>query len=279
MAGSAGSGSNANQFKDPSCLVIDANDIMYICDHHNNRVQRWVIGASSGTTLAGAGATTTPHAQALTFDKNGYMYVTSHEMNSVLQFAPNASTGTLVAGSTSKGGAATQLEGPTDMYVDIDLNIYITDAKNDRVMKWAPNATRGVPIINSSLIGGAKGIVPVPNTTNQIYLSDETKKAIYLWTFNAASPNLTLTQVTSSTLPILSSVQRMNFDNASNLFVADQSADRIVMFCLNSTIGFPVVGEGGTTPAVTEPLDMAFDSRGDLYVLLKANLIVKYPRL
>ncbi|CAF0799245.1 unnamed protein product [Adineta steineri] len=47
------SGSSANQLKNPSCLYIDNNNTLYICDHDNNRIQKWIQGATTGTTVAG----------------------------------------------------------------------------------------------------------------------------------------------------------------------------------------------------------------------------------
>ena len=281
IAGKPAGGSDADELKNPSCLYIDANDTMYICDHHNDRVQKWVIGAPNATTVAGAnagtGATATSHAQSLTFDKNGDMYVTGHALDKVLRYSGNSVIGTAVAGSTS-GSTNDKFNEPTDLYVDDNFNLYVVDSKNNRVMKWAQNATIGTPVISSSLINGVKGILPVPGNPDQVYLSDE-GGSIYLWSFNASSPNMTLFNVTSSSSPRLGKVQRMNFDTQKNLFVADKDENRVVMYCMNSTVGFPVVGESGTTPAVTSPMDVAFDSKGNLYVALDGNVIVRYIRL
>jgi len=46
---------------------------MYIPDHHNERVQMWLKGATSGTTIASktlTGGTDVKHAEYLTVDKN-----------------------------------------------------------------------------------------------------------------------------------------------------------------------------------------------------------------
>lgn len=254
---------------------------MYICDHHNDRVQKWLSGASNGTTIAGKtagpGATEIPHVQSLAFDRNRKMYVTGHKLTTVLAYSPNSFNGSIAAGGNS--GGANQLNEPTDLYVDHDLNIYIVDSKNNRVVKWAPNATSGTPVISSNTMASVNGMLPVPNTTNQVYLSNEANKAIYLWTFGSSNPNVTLNQVNSMTSSTLGKVQRMNLDSQTNLFVADKDQHRVVMYCVNSTIGYPVVGESGTTPQLKSPMDIAFDSRGNLYVVSEENVVIRYTRL
>ncbi|CAF1132863.1 unnamed protein product [Rotaria sordida] len=283
VAGASSAGSGATQFKDPSCLYIDTNGTLYVCDHHNDRVQKWAKGASSGVTVAGStagsGATAVPHAQSLTFDKYGNMYVTSHELDKVLRFPPNSFTGTTVAGSSSSGSGLDDLNDPTDMVVDNNLNLYVVDTKNNRVIKWAPNATSGTPVISSTLIDGVQGILFAPGSSNQVYLSDSGQKCIYVWTFGASSPSITLSQVTNSTKTTLNEPQGIIFDSSNNLFVADKKNNRVVMYCVNSTVGIPVVGESGTSPVPTNAMDVAFDSDYNLYVVTEDDEVIKYARL
>ncbi|CAF4455331.1 unnamed protein product, partial [Adineta steineri] len=100
-------GTSANQLKNPSCLYIDNNNTLYICDHDNNRVQKWFQGASTTTTVAGSSTGTSGSTSILlnspidlTFDKNGFMYVVDNGNNRVQRFAPGSTSGTTVAGTT-----------------------------------------------------------------------------------------------------------------------------------------------------------------------------------
>jgi len=55
VAGSENStGTNATQLAAPTGLAIDSSRTLYIADRDNNRVQKWLNGASSGTTVAGS---------------------------------------------------------------------------------------------------------------------------------------------------------------------------------------------------------------------------------
>ena len=282
VAGTGTAGSAANQFDKSACIYIDANNTMYICDHHNSRIQMWVQNATSGVTIAGTGAgpgaTALPHPEYLTFDKNGYMYVSGHVLYSVQRFPPNSPNGSTIAGTGSAGNGLNQLDEPTDMVVDDDLNLYVVDMKNKRVMKWGSNATAGIVMISDNSIDGVHGMVFAPQSSNQVYLSDANQNGIYLWTFGAATPNLTLTQVNSARAT-LNQPWGLTQDRDSNLFVADKNNDRVVMFCANSTVGIPVVGETGTSPVTNAPMDVAFDSDSNLYVVLDGNVVIKYTRI
>ena len=199
-------------------------------------------------------------------------------LDSVQRFPPNSSNGSTIAGTGIAGNGLNELDGPTDMVVDADLNLYVVDMKNKRVMKWEPNATAGIVMISDNSIDGVHGMVFAPQSSNQVYLSDTNQNGIYLWTFGAATPNLTLTQV-NSTRATLNQPWGLTQDRYSNLFVADRNNDRVVMFCANSTVGIPVVGETGTSPVTNAPMDVAFDSDSNLYVVLDGNVVIKYTRI
>ncbi|CAF1215205.1 unnamed protein product [Adineta steineri] len=55
VAGGNGRGTASNQLNFPSAIHISQRDnSYYICDYHNNRIQRWAIGATYGVTIAGS---------------------------------------------------------------------------------------------------------------------------------------------------------------------------------------------------------------------------------
>ena len=274
-------GDQADRFKDPSCIHIDANDLIYICDHHNDRIQLWRTNGTTGTTVAGIGAgsspTELPHPEYLAFDKNGYMYVTGHTVASVQRFAPNSNQGVRVAGSSDAGTKLNQLKKPSALIVDDQLNLYVVDTGNERVMKWPANASTGTAVISNSRIAGVYGILLAPNSPNQFYLSDNTAGCIYLWAYGAANPTLTLNQVNGPSKPLKSPVG-MTLDRYQNLYVADYGNNRIVMYPMNSTVGIPVVVETSTAPILEKPMDVAFDSNMNMYVVLEKNMVIKYRR-
>ncbi|CAF4167583.1 unnamed protein product, partial [Rotaria sordida] len=113
VAGTGSAGTNANELHKPSCLYIDANSTLYICDYENNRIQKWLLGASNGTTVTGnsggslgSGLTELNKPMSIVFDKNGYMYVSDQENYRIQKYSPNSNVGTTVAGQTGSSGSS-----------------------------------------------------------------------------------------------------------------------------------------------------------------------------
>ena len=263
-----------NQLNNPGCIEIDANDTMYIGDHHNYRVQMWTKGATTGVMIIDT--TNADHPEALTFDKNGYLYLTGHYLQRVVRYPPDYSNFTIVAGVTNAGSSAlNNLDDSLGIDLDNDLNLYIAERGNKRVMKWAPNATSGTIVIGTGSTPKFYGLLLSLYSTNQAYVSSEEADAVYLWTFNAASPTVTLTQVNAST-STLSEPRGIEYDTYGNLYVADTKNKRIVMYCPNSTLGRVAVADS----TLNLPQDVAFDSNLNMYVVDNSDSqVVRYNRL
>ena len=75
-----GSGSKADQFSYPYGNFIDINQQWYIADTGNHRVQKWLPGATNGTTVAGitnlsgSNMTQLNNPIAVVVDNNGYVF-------------------------------------------------------------------------------------------------------------------------------------------------------------------------------------------------------------
>ncbi|CAF3546907.1 unnamed protein product [Rotaria sp. Silwood1] len=283
VAGTGVSGSTSNQFATTECLVIDANKTLYVCDHHNHRIQKWLLNATNGSTVAGTsaatGASDIGDPQYLVMDRDGYLYITGHVYDTVLRISPITFVATVVAGTSSSGSAYNQLDTPTDMLLDDYLNLYVVDSNNKRLMKWPQNSTTGTVVISNLNSNMIVGIQFASNSKNEFYLSDEKNNRVYLWEAGASTANITLNQVNSTSIGTLTGPHGITTDSDYNLYVADSGNNRVVLYCANSRIGIPVVGESGTTPTPIKPMDVAFDSDFNLYVALYDNKIVKYARL
>lgn len=264
VAGTGTGGSALNQFQEPGFIYITNNDTLYVCDHHNYRVQKWPKGATTGIRIVNTVNKTFDHPEGITFDKNGYMYITGHDYQRVLRFFPDFPNGTTVAGQAGTTGSTDYLlNDPLGMDVDDNLNLYIAERENKRVMKWAPSAASGTVMINAGL--KLYGLLLSLYTSNQVYVSSEDSNAVYLWTFGSTTPAVTLNIVNSSTTA-LNKPRGIKYDIYGNLYVADKENDRVVMFCANRTVGRVVVGGGGTSGTLSKPVDVAFDSEMNLYV-------------
>ncbi len=110
VAGLTGSpGVAANQFSHPFDVVLDSSNALYITDEQNQRVQKWLTNASTGTTVAGSSNATTGstldylnYPSVLLIDSSGNLYVADAGNHRVAYWPNGASSGTLVAGNGRK---------------------------------------------------------------------------------------------------------------------------------------------------------------------------------
>lgn len=111
LAGSATgvSGVTASLLSIAYSLALDASNAIYITDYANNRIQKWVTGASTGITVAGlangtmgASSTALQWPVGIVLDSSNNMYFTDRANHRVMYWANGASSGTVIAGITGK---------------------------------------------------------------------------------------------------------------------------------------------------------------------------------
>jgi sugar lactone lactonase YvrE len=90
-------------------VVLDSSNALYITDEQNQRVQKWLTNASTGTTVAGSSNATTGstldylnYPSVLLIDSSGNLYVADAGNHRVAYWPNGASSGTLVAGNGRK---------------------------------------------------------------------------------------------------------------------------------------------------------------------------------
>jgi sugar lactone lactonase YvrE len=192
----------------PNAVAFDTADNLYIADTHNNRIRE--VSAATGviTTVAGTGtagysgdggpATSAEldDASGVALDAAGNVYIADYLNNRVrmVSAATGAITtvaGTGTAGYSGDGGpaASAELNTPHDVVVDAAGNLYIADWGNNRVRRV--NAATGL-------------ITTVVGTGTAVYNGD----------------NITATSADLNPLGMV-------FDNAGNLYIADDSNARI----------------------------------------------------
>jgi NHL repeat len=273
-------------------LYIDINNTLYICDYSNDRIQKWIIGAPNGTTIAGnsngnSGSTATElnRPSGIDFDKNGYMYVADLNNHRIQRFAPGSFTGVTVAGTGVASTSTGALDTPTAVSVDNSFNMYITENGNNRFVLWPANASNSTILINGGAGGVANGQITFPydfildsTSSNRVYMSDETLNRVGLWTFGAGVANRTYTTANATAL---SAPRQILMDPCRNLYVADTNNNRVVVFYSNSTAAVTIVGTGsGSTPALNRASGIAFDSNYNLYVSsTNTHEVLKYARI
>ena len=96
VAGGNGMGSAANQLSHPSDIYLSRfSNSIYIADSYNNRIQKWEINGTVGTTVAGSPngtAGSTPYLMDLAYGlaidyEENYLYVSDSNNNRIQRFS------------------------------------------------------------------------------------------------------------------------------------------------------------------------------------------------
>ncbi|CAF3832133.1 unnamed protein product, partial [Rotaria sordida] len=255
IAGITGSpGSASNQLHTPYHLALDSTGSLYIGDSDNHRVQRYLKGASTGTTIAGQNATASNALTNLNYptgssgslnnqldqpygiarDSNtGTLYIADTNNNRIMSYASGASNGTLVAGGNGGGTGSTQLFGPRGIYFDSSSNsVIIANFGAHNIVRW---------------------------TLGQTY-----------WTLVAG-----ITGSFGSSSTQLNSPVGVTLDSMGNVYVADTVNHRIQLFLAGQSNGTTIAGitglSGSNATLLNTPFSVALDSQRNLYVADMGN--------
>ncbi len=257
---------------DPRGLAIDGAGNLYIADTGNNVIREinattHVITTIAGTGVAGPGSNgsalsaTLNAPEGVAVDPSGNVYVADTGNNLVREISGGQIT--TVAGDgytdsngngrfTGDGGAATSasLDHPLAVAFDSNGNIYIADSQNNRIREVFTSGAQSGDITTfagSSSVGyGGDG-------------GPATSAALY----------------TPSGLA---------FDPAGNLYISDTQNERIrkvyasgtqagdiTSVAGNGSLDFTGDNGSATSAAVYDPIGLAIDSQGDLFIAAALN--------
>lgn len=132
VAGGNGTGRNPNQLASPTGIFVDGKNNLYICDTDNTRIQKWAIGANSGTTVASL--YTNP--LGIYVDQTDHMYICDYTGYAVLKWRLGAPSGTVIAGGNGPGSNPNQIK-PVGIFMDDHNNLFVSDFDNARVIKFS----------------------------------------------------------------------------------------------------------------------------------------------
>jgi sugar lactone lactonase YvrE len=135
--GLASKGSNADQLSGLFGLFVTDNGILYITDHDNHRIQKWVLGATSGVTATGTGVVGSRLSQfkrpnSILVDSNECMYIADEGNDRILRWTAGANVGECIAGCSGNVGVdANQLYLPASIAFDSSGSMYVSDLENN----------------------------------------------------------------------------------------------------------------------------------------------------
>ncbi|CAF4111065.1 unnamed protein product, partial [Adineta steineri] len=210
-AGMECSGSTSNTLTNPRGIFVDTNLNLYVADCGNDRVQLFLSGQVTATTVAGstaAGTISLDCPSDVALDGGGYLFIVDSNNNRIIGSGPNGFRCIIACASTS-GSASNQLSSPSTFSFDSYGNIYVTDQGNSRVQKFMsiPNTTYPLSFnqpnfcpsttwytdavtFASSNIAGSGIFVSINNT---VYVANQPNNAIYVFLEGSSVPNRNLT--------------------------------------------------------------------------------------
>ncbi|CAF1214705.1 unnamed protein product [Rotaria sordida] len=188
-----GGSSDSNRLYNPSDIVLDSSNALYIADQSNNRVVKWIVGELTGTTVAGQASGTAGSAAYelnqpgdIFVDSSNQLYVADTNNHRVQLWSSGAFTGKTVAGNGasgwtliagyvgSSGSTSMTLLYPTDAIFDPMGNIYVADRNNERIQFFRASQPNGTTIAGATQSSDndcqAKQLLSIHDISSTIYI-------------------------------------------------------------------------------------------------------------
>lgn len=248
-----------SELKTPTGLTFDNYNNLFIADLANLRIRKVNLDTGSSITLIGKKSETEfPNIDAslggpfnVVFDNKGNLYISNNGDSRVNKVDFSTGIVTIIAGTKETGysgdeGAATiaQLANPTGLALDSKGNLYIADSGNERIRKV--NLSTG--IITTVAGTGERGF---------------TKDGVLAKFAELANPI------------------GLAVDKQDNLFFVDRGNNKVRKIDTStgmiSTIagtgeaGFSGDGELATNAQLANPTGLAFNKKGDLFIVDRGN--------
>jgi uncharacterized protein (TIGR03437 family) len=303
IAGSAPIGdgglATAAQLSSVQGVAADRSGNLYVSDTDNQRVRK-ISSAGVITTLAGNGtagfsgdggpaiAAQLNHPYGIAVDLAGNVYVADLDNNCVRRVTPDGAIATIAGtgrkGTSPDGGAATDaaLLAPRNVALDAAGNLFISEFEGHRVRKVSPDGristVAGTGVSGFGADGGAavKTQLAFPaglavDRTGVLYIADSQNQRVLkiLPGGNIATVVNGLTGTTALRTPLAVAV-----DAPGNICVVDATT---VVHCStaagvwinlagNGGMGFSGDGGPAASAVLSNPLDAALDSAGNLLI-------------
>ena len=285
------------EFKYPTSLACDTHGNIYVADPFNNCIRK-VTGPGQVSTFAGSGiegyidgpaGTAQFHAPTgVTCDPQGNVYVVDMYNHCVRKITPDGTVSTF-AGTGAQGfsngtGTLAQFNTPSGIAMDHNGNIYVADQGQSKIRKITPSAV--VSTLAGSTVGFADGTGSEAKFWGEYSVACDRQDNVYVADnhnsrIRKITPAGVVTTLAGSTAGSadgnastaqFTSPMGIACDAQGNLYVADRDNNNIRKITPSgtvSTLAGSVNGyaEGsGTTAQFNQPIGVACDAQGNIYV-------------
>ncbi len=274
----------------PASSLISPDGYVYVASFSSNSVIRYDAGSGSslGAFVDAADGVSGPLGIAL--DTSGNLYVANWGNSKILVISGRS--GTLFGVSVTANVMATLsssglLNHPYGLVFDLQDNLYIANeyANNILVLPNSSGTLFGVSVtVNTMAVLSSSSLLSSPrdlafDAKNNLHITSGNKILV----LPSSSGTLFGVPVTVNTMVVLSSSSLLNgpvgliFDLEDNLFIANQGNNNILVFPATSGVFFDVPVTANTmtilsqSSLISQPICLAFDSGGNLYIINYAD--------
>ncbi|CAM4917369.1 unnamed protein product [Rotaria socialis] len=291
-AGVGGSpGNNSSQLNTPADVSVDFSNTLYIADYGNNRIQKWLSGASNGTTVAGqasgisgSNATDLQHPAGILVDSTGNIYIADTNNHRIQFWAKGALSGVTIAGTGFMGVNNNQLEFPYFLALNENTKtLYISGHDNNRIMSYASGASVGTVAAGGNGFGTSYTQLEYPvglyldSLTNSLVVANSTAHNIVRWILgdNSWTQVAGISGIQGNSSSLLNLPMGVTFDPMGNMYVADAYNHRIQFFLSDQSEGRTIAGitssPGMNDIQLNTPYSIRLDNQLNLYVVDLGN--------
>jgi uncharacterized protein (TIGR03437 family) len=296
----------------PNGVAVDSAGNVYIVDSGNKRIRKisnGVISTVAGNGMTGFSGDNGPATSAelnepegLAADSAGNLYIADWQNNRIRMVSNGVIStvvGTGTRGFSGDGGPATsaQLAYPQSVAVDSAGNLYIADTSNSRIRKVSNGVITTVAGNGGFGFSGDNGPATSAQLNGPVCVAVDSAGNLYI----ADQPNQRIRKVSNGVITTVvgggSSIgdngpatnaqlyepSGVAVDSAGNLYIADAYNYRIrkvsngviTTVAGNGTQGFSGDNGPATSAQFYDPVGVAVDSAGNLYIADFANCRIR----
>ncbi|CAF3547275.1 unnamed protein product [Rotaria sp. Silwood1] len=253
-------------------------------NYNNHRIQKYLVGASHGTTICGNG-TRASSLNQLAFpsqvlvDSNGNIRVADLGNHRIL-FYNGTSTGILIGSTGGYGVLNNQSRNPYGIEYDSAFDtLYIADYSNHRIMCYVSGASSSSLVAGNGTLGIGITQLEYPvrvyldSFTNNLIIVNHIANNIVCWPLGDSSWTLVAGDINGNAgnnATTLNHPTDVILDPMGNMYVADRENHRIQLFMYGQTEGITIAGvtsvNGSNSTLFNKPWSVELDSQLNLYV-------------
>ena len=294
IAGSGVAGKSNDQLDQPRDAIWATPNRVYIADYANHRIQKYSIGTSTGSTIAGQTngisgniSNYLAHPSRVLVDSNDAIYVADSDNHRIQFWSNGGGSGVTIAGSSAgiSGSSNSQLHTPVGLALESGSNtLYISDFHNDRVMRYSSGASSGTVVaggngfgLNYTQLWRPSGLY-FDSFTNSFIIANSNAQNIVRWVLGASSWSFlggSTNAISGNNATLLRYPIDVTLDPMGNIYIADRNNHRIQLLMVGQTEAITIAGVsnllGTNASLLNTPYAVRLDDQLNLYVADSQN--------